>query len=56
MFGLYQRFNTEVEGHGLGLFIIKTQIDALGGSIAIESEVGRGTKFIITFAPMGNKI
>ena len=51
VFGLYQRFNDEIDGHGLGLFIIKTQINALGGRIEVESEVGRGTTFTITFAP-----
>ncbi|WP_018615346.1 PAS domain S-box protein [Segetibacter koreensis] len=49
IFGLYQRFNSEIEGHGLGLFIIKSQINALRGTIEIESEVDKGTKFIITF-------
>jgi PAS domain S-box-containing protein len=53
VFGLYQRFNSQVEGHGLGLFIIKSQITALGGSIEIESEVDKGTKFSITFTRQG---
>ena len=49
VFGLYQRFHDEIEGYGLGLFIIKSQIMALGGNIEIESEVDKGTFFIITF-------
>jgi PAS domain S-box-containing protein len=48
VFGLYQRFNDKIEGHGLGLFIVKSQITALGGTIEIESEVDKGTSFIIT--------
>jgi PAS domain S-box-containing protein len=49
VFGLYQRFHDSLEGHGLGLFIIKSQIVALGGSIDVESELEGGTTFIITF-------
>ena len=49
VFGLYQRFNNKTEGHGLGLFIVKSQVTALGGSIRVESEVDKGTTFIITF-------
>ena len=30
---------------GIGLFITRTQIEAMGGSIHAESEVDRGTKF-----------
>ncbi|GEO10802.1 sensor histidine kinase [Segetibacter aerophilus] len=47
VFGLYQRFDDKVEGKGLGLFIIKSQIESTGGSIAIESEPGVGTTFLI---------
>jgi PAS domain S-box-containing protein len=49
VFGLYQRFHDNLEGHGLGLFIIKSQIVALSGSIDVESEPEGGTTFIITF-------
>lgn len=34
-------------GLGLGLHITKQIIDALGGSIRVESEPGRGTVFIV---------
>ncbi|MCW3110472.1 MAG: hypothetical protein JWQ09_4978 [Segetibacter sp.] len=49
IFGLYQRFHSNSDSEGLGLFIVKTQITALGGSIDVESEVDKGTSFIITF-------
>ncbi len=49
LFGLYQRFHNTTEGHGLGLYIIKSQIEALNGTIEIESEPDKGTTFIITF-------
>ena len=49
IFGLYQRFHSNADSVGLGLFIVKSQINALGGSIAVESEVDKGTTFSILF-------
>ena len=49
LFRLYQRFHDHGDGKGLGLFLIKSQLEALGGSIDIESEVGIGTTFILKF-------
>ncbi len=37
-----------VEGTGLGMAIVKSIIDAAGGTIAVESEVNKGTSFIIS--------
>jgi signal transduction histidine kinase len=48
IFKLFKRFHTHVDGKGLGLYLVKTQVDTLGGSIEIESEINRGTTFIIT--------
>lgn len=47
IFGLYQRFHDHVGGKGMGLYLVKTQVEAMGGIINIESNVGEGTKFII---------
>ncbi len=47
LFGLYKRFTTEKEGKGLGLHMTKAQVESLGGSISVESEVGTGTIFKI---------
>lgn len=49
LFGLYKRFDTSTEGKGMGLFMVKTQVEALGGTINIESQPGEGTEFIIQF-------
>ncbi len=49
IFTLYQRFHSHVEGKGLGLYLIKTQIIALGGKIELESKVDEGTIFKVYF-------
>lgn len=45
IFGLYQRFHDNKDGKGLGLYIIKNQVEALEGKIAVESIVNKGTMF-----------
>ncbi len=47
LFGLYKRFDTTTEGKGMGLFMVKTQVEALGGTIKIKSKLGHGAEFII---------
>ncbi len=49
MFNLYKRFHLHVEGKGLGLFLVKGQMVAMGGKIEVESEPGKGTTFILRF-------
>ena len=47
IFGLYQRFDTSVEGRGMGLCMAKTQVETLGGKIKVESEINKGTAFTV---------
>ncbi|MDB5112228.1 MAG: hypothetical protein JWR67_3342, partial [Mucilaginibacter sp.] len=49
LFGLYKRFDYSVEGKGMGLFMVKTQIENLGGKISVESQLGKGTEFKLEF-------
>ena len=52
VFGLYQRFHTNDinhEGKGLGLFIVKSQMEAMDGKIEVESMLNQGTTFKIYF-------
>lgn len=47
VFGLYQRFHLDVSGKGMGLFMVKTQVEALDGTISLNSASGKGTEFIV---------
>jgi PAS domain S-box-containing protein len=49
VFGLYQRFHDFPDSKGLGLYLVKSQVEAMGGTISIESEVNKGTTFTLTF-------
>ncbi|MEP6595787.1 MAG: PAS domain-containing sensor histidine kinase [Ginsengibacter sp.] len=49
LFGLYNVFHKHPESKGIGLYITKNQVESLGGSITAESELGKGTSFIVQF-------
>jgi PAS domain S-box-containing protein len=54
LFTLYQRFHDHVEGKGLGLYLVKSQLESLGGNLNIESELDIGTTFIISIPVKDN--
>ncbi|WP_192821396.1 PAS domain-containing sensor histidine kinase [Rufibacter sp. LB8] len=47
LFGLYKRFHFHVAGRGLGLYLVKTQAEAMGGSVRVESTPGAGSTFYV---------
>ncbi len=49
LFGMYKTFHGNPDAKGIGLFITKNQIEGMGGTIEVESEVNVGTSFEITF-------
>ena len=49
IFGLYKRFHYHVEGKGMGLYMVKSQVELLGGNITVSSEIDKGTEFCIDF-------
>ncbi len=52
IFGLYKRFHgPEIPGRGLGLNLVKTQTEALGGKVEVDSAINQGTTFKI-FLPI----
>ncbi|MEX0904109.1 MAG: ATP-binding protein [Balneolaceae bacterium] len=49
LFGLYQKFHSKATGKGLGLFLVKSQVEAFGGSIEARSDSGEGMTILIRF-------
>ncbi len=49
IFILFKRLQANVEGTGIGLYIVKRIIDNMGGKIEVKSTVGEGTSFMIYF-------
>jgi PAS domain S-box-containing protein len=49
LFGMYKTFHGNTDAKGLGLFIIRAQIEAMKGRIEAESELGLSTTFKIYF-------
>lgn len=47
VFGMYKTFHQNADAKGIGLFITRNQVEALGGTIKVESTVNVGTKFTI---------
>jgi signal transduction histidine kinase len=48
VFGLFQRLTTTVPGKGMGLFITKSLVESMGGSIDFNSEPDMGTEFRVS--------
>ena len=38
-------YKSEYEGHGIGLYTVKNFVNQMGGTIDVESEVGKGSEF-----------
>lgn len=49
LFGMYKTFHKNQNSRGIGLFITKNQIEAMGGTIEVISEINKGTTFKICF-------
>lgn len=38
---------SDISGRGVGLDVVKTKIESLGGSVSVDSNLGKGTTFLI---------
>jgi PAS domain S-box-containing protein len=47
IFGLYKRFHLHTEGKGIGLYMVKTQVEMLGGQITVSGKPNEGVQFRI---------
>lgn len=56
LFNPYQRFQPSIEGKGLGLYLIKTQVEKLGGKIEVDSKENEGATFRIYFSQNQNHV
>ena len=49
IFGLYKTFHEHADANGVGLFLIKIQIESQGGNVEVDSTPGQGTSFKVIF-------
>jgi len=49
VFQMYQRFNDTHPGQGFGLFLVKSQMEAMGGKVELVSVLGQGSTFSLYF-------
>ena len=48
LFGMYNTFHEHEDSRGVGLYITKSQIESMGGSVEVESALGVGTTFRVS--------
>lgn len=49
VFKMYKRFHMHKDGKGIGLYLVKTQVEALNGSIELRSKPNEGSVFKVRF-------
>lgn len=54
IFDMFYRASEKSYGSGLGLYIVKSAINKLKGSITVESELSKGTKFKVVLPNLKN--
>ncbi|MEZ4825643.1 MAG: PAS domain S-box protein [Bacteroidia bacterium] len=54
VFEMFYRGNTRSKGSGLGLYLVKSALEKLRGTIELQSEAGKGSVFTISIPPPGD--
>jgi signal transduction histidine kinase len=49
IFGKHQRFHDHADSKGIGLYLVHNHVTSMGGTIQVNSEIGKGTSFVICF-------
>ncbi|TDE50140.1 PAS domain-containing sensor histidine kinase [Flavobacterium sp. GT3P67] len=49
IFGLYEKFHSNIDSNGIGLYLVYNHITSLGGRIVVESKINEGATFTISF-------
>jgi signal transduction histidine kinase len=52
LFDMFYRASNKSKGSGLGLYIVKTSIEKMGGTVVLKSEEGVGTEFVVELPKM----
>ena len=51
VFQLYRRFHAGQAGRGIGLYLVRAHVEAMGGQVAVASRPDAGTEFTLYFRP-----
>lgn len=51
IFGLNKTFHKNSDANGVGLFMVKSQVDAMSAKVSVDSTPGEGTNFTIKLKP-----
>ncbi|MFD1467556.1 PAS domain-containing protein [Hymenobacter caeli] len=49
VFRLYKRFHSGPAGRGMGLYLVKAHVEAMGGRVEVQSALNEGTQFVLYF-------
>lgn len=49
LFGFHKTFHDHPQAKGIGLYLVKAQVEAMGGKIEVENKVNEGSVFKILF-------
>lgn len=56
IFGMHKTFHNNKDARGIGLFITKNHVEAMNGKIIVESQLDKGTTFMVSFKNQENRV